>query len=147
MNSHLYSVVCNDSRIRNYTTAIAKLRLSKQSYDFYAVRAGIRRSELLRAVVSNLSCSRVPRRNFSSTFYPQSCWCMIQVILNTWNKWHPITKKYFSHIPLRCLLNTPPGVCVPQVEDHWLGEMLRFSRCQSLLEKLVSEAGRRNVRR
>jgi hypothetical protein len=27
-----------------------------------------------------LSCSRTPRCNFSSTLYPRSCWCIIQVI-------------------------------------------------------------------
>jgi hypothetical protein len=32
------------------------------------------------AVVLNLFCSRTPRYNFSSTLYPQSCWCIIQVI-------------------------------------------------------------------
>jgi hypothetical protein len=31
-------------------------------------------------VVFNLFCSRTPRCNFSSTLYPQSCWCIIQVI-------------------------------------------------------------------
>jgi hypothetical protein len=34
----------------------------------------------LHTVVLNLSCSRTPRCNFSSTLYPQSCWCIIQVI-------------------------------------------------------------------
>jgi hypothetical protein len=33
----------------------------------------------LRAVVFNLFCSRTPRHNFSSSLYPQSCWCIIQV--------------------------------------------------------------------
>jgi hypothetical protein len=33
-----------------------------------------------RAVVFNLFCSRTPRYNFSSTLYPQSFWCIIQVI-------------------------------------------------------------------
>jgi hypothetical protein len=32
------------------------------------------------AVVFNLFCSRTPRYNISSTLYPQSCWCIIQVI-------------------------------------------------------------------
>jgi hypothetical protein len=31
-------------------------------------------------VVFDLSCSRTSRCNFSSTLYPQSCWCIIQVI-------------------------------------------------------------------
>jgi hypothetical protein len=31
-------------------------------------------------VVFNLFCSRTPRYNFSWTLYPQSCWCIIQVI-------------------------------------------------------------------
>jgi hypothetical protein len=31
-------------------------------------------------VVFNLFCSRTPTYNFSSTLYPQSCWCIIQVI-------------------------------------------------------------------
>jgi hypothetical protein len=31
-------------------------------------------------VVFNLFCSRTPTYNFSSTFYPQSCWFIIQVI-------------------------------------------------------------------
>jgi hypothetical protein len=29
---------------------------------------------------STFFCSRTPRYNFSSTLYPQSCWCIIQVI-------------------------------------------------------------------
>jgi hypothetical protein len=33
-----------------------------------------------RVEVFNLFCSRTPRYNFSSTLYPQSCWCIIQVI-------------------------------------------------------------------
>jgi hypothetical protein len=32
------------------------------------------------AVVFNLFCSRIPRCNFSSTFYPHSCLCIIHVI-------------------------------------------------------------------
>jgi hypothetical protein len=31
-------------------------------------------------VVFNIFCSLAPRYNFSSTLYPQSCWCIIQVI-------------------------------------------------------------------
>jgi hypothetical protein len=34
-----------------------------------------------RSVVFNLFCSRTPRYNFSSTFYPQSSWYIMQVIL------------------------------------------------------------------
>jgi hypothetical protein len=34
-----------------------------------------------KAVVFNLSCSLTPRYNFSSTLYPQSFWCLIQVII------------------------------------------------------------------
>jgi hypothetical protein len=33
-----------------------------------------------RSAVFNLLCSRTPRYNFSSTLYPQSCWCIIKVI-------------------------------------------------------------------
>ena len=33
-----------------------------------------------RPVVFNLFCSLTPTYNFSSTLYPQSCWCIIQVI-------------------------------------------------------------------
>jgi hypothetical protein len=29
--------------------------------------------------VFKLFCSSAPRRNFSSTLYPQSCWCIIEV--------------------------------------------------------------------
>jgi hypothetical protein len=32
------------------------------------------------AVVFNFLCSRTPRCNFTSTLYPQTCWCLIQVI-------------------------------------------------------------------
>jgi uncharacterized protein YegP (UPF0339 family) len=32
------------------------------------------------SAVFNLFCSRTPTYNFSSTLYPQSCWCTIQVI-------------------------------------------------------------------
>jgi hypothetical protein len=35
---------------------------------------------LLVQCYSNLFCSRTPTYNFSSTLYPQSCWCIIQVI-------------------------------------------------------------------
>jgi hypothetical protein len=31
----------------------------------------------------DLFCSRIPRCNFSSVLYPQSCWCIIQVIEST----------------------------------------------------------------
>jgi hypothetical protein len=31
-------------------------------------------------VVFDLFCSHTPRCNFYSTAYPQSCWCIIQVI-------------------------------------------------------------------
>jgi hypothetical protein len=31
-------------------------------------------------VVFNLFCSHTPRYNFCSTLYPESCWCIIQVI-------------------------------------------------------------------
>jgi hypothetical protein len=34
----------------------------------------------LLSVVFNLFCSRTARYNFFSTLYPQSCWCIIQVM-------------------------------------------------------------------
>jgi hypothetical protein len=37
-------------------------------------------SPLSRQWYSAFFCSRTPRCNFSSTLYPQSCWCTIQVI-------------------------------------------------------------------
>jgi hypothetical protein len=37
------------------------------------------------AMVFNLFCSRTPRYNFSSTLYPQRCWCVIQVIHSLYN--------------------------------------------------------------
>jgi hypothetical protein len=37
-------------------------------------------SRLSRTVVFNLLCSRTPSYKFFSTLYPQSCWCIIQVI-------------------------------------------------------------------
>jgi hypothetical protein len=40
----------------------------------------LRRSQSSRALVFNLFCSRTPRYNLSWTLYPQSCWCIIQVI-------------------------------------------------------------------
>jgi hypothetical protein len=36
-------------------------------------------SQLSRPAVFNRFCSCTPRYNFSSTLYPQSCWCIIQV--------------------------------------------------------------------
>jgi hypothetical protein len=33
-----------------------------------------------RSVVFTFFCSRTPRYNLSSTLYPQSCWCIIQLI-------------------------------------------------------------------
>jgi hypothetical protein len=38
-----------------------------------------------RTVVFNLFCSRTPKYNLSSTLYPQSCWCIIQVIYIVYN--------------------------------------------------------------
>jgi hypothetical protein len=35
-------------------------------------------SRLSRSIVLNIFCSRTPRCNFSSTLYPQNCWCIIQ---------------------------------------------------------------------
>jgi hypothetical protein len=45
-------------------------------------------SEYSNAMVFNIFCSRTPRYNFSSTLYPQSCWCIIY-IQNKLNKLHP----------------------------------------------------------
>jgi hypothetical protein len=36
-----------------------------------------------RAVVFNIVCSRTPKWKFSSTLYPQRCWCTIQVIIHS----------------------------------------------------------------